>query len=302
MKTVYILPLIVATTLSGCGDAELDSTVGTSPSGNTTPSDPDNGPPPSENTEPLSATTRAANFNGSVGVQQGGSNPVFVLNGASDAGFTKLSNADAHNGALSAFRKSGGTDGIVIFAESGEDRVSVAGNSGFGGQAVIAGQMERLTESNVPVDGSVQYVGDYSAVFVQAESGQTQALTGMIQGDAVINVNFSADEVDGAITNRYLLAPSGRKIGRHRPGTVTLNTASLSNSGAFSGTASGGVFSTNSSVTGGAFQGLVTGAQGQNAIGTVRIDHRLPPKGGDSSHSPTSSSFVEMGAFHTEKQ
>jgi len=293
MKKIHASTIILATALAACGNAEMDSASGVPPLKVITP--------PTGNTETLSARSQSSGPTGTLGIGNGGSNPVFILNGSSDGSLTRLSNASAHNGQLTAYRQSNGTDRMVIFAESNGARVSVAGNSGFSSQALVAGRTERLTGSEVPVDGTVRYTGDYSSVFVQNENGSAQALTGMIQGDARVDVNFSADQVEGAITNRTFHGASGSRISTHNPGDVTLSQTNLTGTGAFSGTASGGVFSRNSSVNGGAFDGIVAGAQGDTAIGTVRIDHVLPPKGGDSNHASTSSSFIEMGAFHTKK-
>jgi len=289
MKNTRAFTIVVATMLAGCGGVDVNSPAPAMP-------------PPSVTTETLSARSQSSGPTGTLGIRSGGSNPVFILNGTSDGSLTKLSNGNAHKGLLTAYRSSSGTNRIVIFADTSDGRVSVAGNSGSDSQALVAGRMDRLTPSEVPIDGTVRYTGDYSAVFVQNEAGRAQALTGMIQGDARIDVNFAADRVDGAITNRTLFDTNGGRISNHRPGNVTLGQTSLTSTGTFSGTAVGGVFSRNSSVNGGAFDGLVAGAQGDTVIGTVRIDHRLPPKGGDSSHSATSSSFVEMGAFHTNSQ
>ena len=173
------------------------------------------------------------------------------------AGF-KRSSADSRNDyALRGETSSGSGEAFLV-------------NSTENGYEAAATFLNRLETPNLPTSGTASFSGDYSGVVFENDN-EDSVWKDIITGDATLDANFSDSTVSGSIINRDSDETGDRD-------NVTLSVSSISN-GAFSGTASGGGggdggpgFSGANFVRGdGTYEGMFTGADASEVIGSINI-------------------------------
>jgi hypothetical protein len=143
-------------------------------------------------------------------------------------------------------------------------------NSTENGYEAAATFLNRLETPNLPTSGTASFSGDYSGVVFENDD-EDSVWHDIITGDATLDANFSDSTVSGSIINRDSDLTGDRD-------NVTLSVSSISN-GAFSGTASGGGggdagpgFSGANFVRGdGTYEGMFTGADASEVIGSINI-------------------------------
>ena len=186
------------------------------------------------------------------------------------AGF-KRSSADSRNDyALRGETSSGSGEAFLV-------------NSTENGYEAAATFLNRLETPNLPTSGTASFSGDYSGVYFGNED-EDSVWYEIITGDVTLDANFSDSTVSGSITNRI----NDFAVAVHDD--VALSVSSISN-GAFSGTASGGGGGDDNYVASdGTYEGMFTGADATEVIGSINI-----PMTGDS--------YVgfEMGIFIAEE-
>lgn len=147
------------------------------------------------------------------------------------------------------------------------------------GEVIIVDNGAQLTRTGttiVPATGSATYSGTYAGIVVQ---GIRDMAPETVSGIASIDVDFAEFDVSGQITDRFYDGATAAE-------DVALNISELTD-GAFTGTTSGGDLNSGGLVAAdGAYTGLIVGANSENIIGAVTIDHA----GGGQS-------FVEQGGM-----
>jgi len=137
--------------------------------------------------------------------------------------------------------------------------------------------VERNFETTLPVSGAVDYSGSYMAVYRFSDS---LAPAGHITGAVELTVDFDASEVNGRIFGRS-------NTGVNTLAPITLEAGTLEN-GSFRGSTTGGYFNGGgTSALPGSYSGMITGSNGDEAIGGLTLTHRA--NGGDR--------FDEVGVF-----
>jgi len=202
--------------------------------------------------------------------------------------YTYVQNSDGDNGAIAGFEKPVNDDGWLDYSLRGETS-SGSGeafmvNSTENGYEAAATFLNRLETPNLPTSGTASFSGDYSGVYFGNED-EDSVWYENITGDVTLDANFSDSTVSGSITNRI---NSYEDTAVHDD--VALSVSSISN-GAFSGTASGGGGGDDNYVASdGTYEGMFTGADATEVIGSINI-----PMTGDS--------YVgfEMGIFIAEE-
>lgn len=196
-----------------------------------------------------------------------------------DAGVLK-----AWNTPYSAFK------GYFAESSSGGSVVFVAGTNGTT-KDVATAAIARTTPTALPTSGTVNYTGDYAGVYQIDYTGPDELdfIVGLITGDANINANFKDNEVTGTITNRVVRSSVSNEVTPDfNPVDVSLSLSPIYSDGSFSGITSGGQLVNTSPSPIGEYQGLISGDEGQEAIGAIRILHRS---------TPDTSETIEVGVF-----
>jgi hypothetical protein len=162
-------------------------------------------------------------------------------------------------------------DGTQVIIYSGGTAGKVQNLASFG----------RTAPSEMPLIGSAQFSGDYAGF----------TTTRRINGDAQLDVDFAANTVGGRITDRlFRLRPDNTADVVNPLSTIVLEETTLGTDGSFQGVTGGGQI-VNGQVlwnpATGSFVGLIGGATGNEAVGTVALTHRSPPGG----------TFDEVGGF-----
>ena len=141
----------------------------------------------------------------------------------------------------------------------------------------------RLSDTQLPSDGSATFVGDYAAFLARDLN-----FNFILKGDAVFTADFGRNTISGEITNR---ADSSEPLATYAD--IVLAPAAIVNGG-FAGTARGGegtgVLAT--TVEPGGYSGLFTGADGQEIVGGLVIAHDTVLSG---------DRLTEHGAFIAER-
>jgi len=214
---------------------------------------------------------------------------------------TTLSGVQSGNlygaGALSA---AGNTFQVVAFSDDGASGSSqgvgitttVVGSSASGtvgnyGQYAF---YERTGTTLMPVSGSGTYTGEYRATYGSQTAGINGSATGgliAVVGIASIPIDFGTSSITGAtITNRTSLLADGST-----PDTfadVMLSDVTFNNAGVFSGTATGGLNSTQTlTLNSGTFEGLIGGPNGGAVAGAILL----------TSQDGGAFIFTELGVF-----
>ena len=187
------------------------------------------------------------------------------------AGF-KRSSADSRNDyALRGETSSGSGEAFLV-------------NSTENGYEAAATFLNRLETPNLPTSGTASFSGDYSGVYF-ANKEEDSVWWDIITGDVTLDANFSDSTVSGSIINRDSVESGDLD-------NVTLSASSISN-GAFSGTASGGGGGDgdgNYVASDGTYEGMFTGADATEVIGSINI-----PMTDDDGEDPIDG--FEMGIF-----
>ena len=201
------------------------------------------------------------------------------------------------------------TDGTTTVAMAADDEFDVPGFTGYYGFASsdnfgnlgetssgsgrvatisspdedleVAGTfLERVGETLVPLTGTATHTGNYVAYVSDA---LTLTAVFLVTGGAELNVDFADASVDGTITDRTTVFTNENLA------DLVLQKGSI-DAGAFSGTTIGGEFEGSSSrVAPGDYVGLLTGADAEEAVAGVQINHNV-----------SGTSLVETGAFVVE--
>lgn len=156
-------------------------------------------------------------------------------------------------------------------------------NSTENGYEAAATFLSRHGTTNLPASGTASFAGDYAGVFFGDEK-EDSVWYGNIIGDVTLDANFSDSTVSGFIVNRVSDAHGALD-------NVALSASSISN-GAFSGTASGGGGGADPLVASdGTYEGMFTGADASEVIGSINIPMN------DTEHTG-----FEMGIFIAEEE
>ena len=182
--------------------------------------------------------------------------------------YTYARDSEGDNGAIAGFKKRSSADSYNDYSLRGETS-SGSGeaflvNSTENGYEAAATFLNRLETTNLPTSGTASFSGDYSGVFYGNED-EKSVWYDNIAGDVTLDANFSNGMVYGSMTNR-----SG---GYADQNDVALSVSSISN-GAFSGTASGGGGGSPNGiyvVSDGTYEGMFTGADASEVIGSINI-------------------------------
>jgi hypothetical protein len=181
--------------------------------------------------------------------------------------YTYVQNSYGDNGAIAGFDKPENDDGWFDYSLRGETS-SGSGeaflvNSTENGYEAAATFLNRLETPNLPTSGTASFSGDYSGVYFGNED-EDSVWYENITGDVTLDANFSDSTVSGSITNRINSYAAVHD-------DVALSVSSISN-GAFSGTASGGGGGDDNYVASdGTYEGMFTGADATEVIGSINI-------------------------------
>ena len=181
--------------------------------------------------------------------------------------YTYVQNSEGDNGAIAGFKRD--ADSWNDYSLRGETS-SGSGeaflvNSTENGYEAAATFLNRLETPNLPTSGTASFSGDYSGVVFENDD-EDSVWHDIITGDATLDANFSDSTVSGSIINRDSDETGDRD-------NVTLSVSSISN-GAFSGTASGGGGGSPNGiyvVSDGTYEGMFTGADASEVIGSINI-------------------------------
>ncbi|MGH1330719.1 MAG: hypothetical protein ACRBBK_07555 [Paracoccaceae bacterium] len=208
----------------------------------------------------------------------------------SDASFQP----DHDAGALKAWRTPSSADkGYFGQSSSGGSVVFVAGTNGTT-ENILSLAIARTAPTTLPTSGTTTYTGDYAGVYEHDDTDPDELdfMTGLVTGDAEIVADFKNNTVEGTISNRVLRSAVTNEVSSSfDPADVSLSISPLYSDGSFSGVATGGqLIRTDPSLTG-EYQGLISGAASQEAIGGIRLVHQA---------DPGNSSTIELGVFLAE--
>lgn len=169
-------------------------------------------------------------------------------------------------------------------------RAETASGGGISGVALwqggtgLAGPFHaRLSDTQLPSEGSATFTGDYAAI-VERDLN----FNFFVKGAAAFSADFGTNTISGTITNR---ADSTEP--RATFADIALAPAAIVN-GSFAGTAGGGAGTgaLGTTVQPGAYAGLFTGANGQELVGGIVIAHETVA---------TRTPLTEHGAFIAER-
>lgn len=140
---------------------------------------------------------------------------------------------------------------------SGEAFLVNATEDGYEAAAIF---LNRVETTNMPVSGTAFYAGDYSGVYFII-TDENSVWQDNITGRVTLDANFTDSSLSGLIYNRVSVFGG--------MDNVVLSASSISN-GAFSGTTSGGSGG-NYTASDGTYEGLFTGADADEVIGSISI-------------------------------
>ncbi len=166
--------------------------------------------------------------------------------------------------------------GVVATTQSGEGAVWIMSWREKGLEGTYH---TRLGDTQLPTGGSASYSGEYAAILTTTVN---TVYGPVLRGDVTLDANFADNTISGLITER-----------RAVNGIVNLEDTELRpgmiGNGAFSGETSGGRALGTPFITrvgDGSYQGLFTGPDGEEAVGSVVIPHMFG-----------SAQMTERGAF-----
>ncbi len=177
-----------------------------------------------------------------------------------------------------------GTYSVVAFSDDG---LATSGQTSYVSATVIGlgpgapggfGQVARYSRTNtalLPVTGSGTFSGDYRATLGSASGSMVGSGVVAITGQLNLTANFAGSPtIGGTIRNRTLMLNSGNTANAF--GDVTLQNVTISGTGTYSGTATGGGYLAGSGTTGtGSYEGLIGGTNGLWTAGAVSLTHQI---------------------------
>lgn len=284
-KHIILTASILTTALAGCSGSGSETTG----QGATAP-------------RTVDATEREVTVHGDVSVSKNvfGS-PVFTANGNQISGLQPLTN----RGQITMQKRatpSAGNQSFTIFGESGTSQVAVIASEGTNANnAFLGSEFKRIGETDVPIEGTALMRGEYAAVISEQNSiNAYHDVDYFVEGEAAIAFDFGKNTMGGEIFNRRLLREDGT-LSNSAPitGTISLGETAINADGSYGGTTSGGTVMSNNfareTTAQGSFSGLLTGANGQETVGTVTVEHT--DTGG-----VFNGDAAEVGVFHAIKQ
>ncbi|MFT6450711.1 MAG: hypothetical protein ACJA06_000191 [Halocynthiibacter sp.] len=183
--------------------------------------------------------------------------------------------------------------GYIAQSSSGGSEIFVVGTNGA--TANVTGlAIARTAPTTLPTSGSTTYLGRYAGIFQQDydDPSTLDFIVGVLNGDVTINANFKDNTVLGTITNRELRSSVDNSLAPLVfPVDLAMAISPLYSDGSFSGITSGGQLTNTSPTVSGEYQGLISGAEAQEAIGGLRIVHQT---------DPGVSRNIEVGVFLAE--
>ena len=194
-----------------------------------------------------------------------------------NAQMNRFSSAD-YRGFL-AMRDAAGIHNAYLAQGQGTQVVVYSGGTA-GNVRNIAGY-ERTGASELPLNGTARFDGDYAGFT------STRRINGKVQ----LDVDCSASKMSGRITDRVFRQRPDNVVDTVNPlSTLFLEETKLNGNGSFRGVTGGGQI-TNGQIlwnpATGDFSGLIGGANGDEAVGTVAVTHR----------APSGATFDEIGGF-----
>lgn len=184
-------------------------------------------------------------------IESGGETVVLTSGGASTPGFAAYEDNVA-SGYYIKETDSGSAFGAIIGSDDA-------------GLNLVGVHFGRLTETERPTEGTASYSGEYVAILADATDHGDE---GRVLGDAMLTADFGNMSIEGTISNRTI---DGDEFA-----DVILESTTIDDTAAFSGTATGGRYAHGSNVgttSNGSYVGLITGANGEDLVGGLRIDH-----------------------------
>lgn len=185
----------------------------------------------------------------------------------------------ADYGRMLAMRDATGIHNAYLAEGAGAKVVIYSG--GTAGNVQNLASFGRIGATELPLVGSAQFNGDYAGF----------TTTRRVNGKARLDVDFAAATVGGQITDRIFRQRPDNVADVVNPlSTLILEQTSLGTDGTFSGVTAGGQIVNGQILwnpASGSYVGLIGGASGNEAVGTVAVTHRAPSGG----------SFEEIGGF-----
>jgi len=202
----------------------------------------------------------APNGSGGLDITVGGGTTAYVADAAKNAG-----GFDGFDDATNSV--------IAHYGESTSGSVSAAVATTTADATFSGATYERTAAGSVPVSGTAGYAGSYVGVLTDDASDVT---ANYVAGDVALTANFDSTTISGTITNRTGFSTvTGGSTATFAD--LTLNGGSISASGAFSGSASGGeILGVGGASASGTYNGLIAGAAADEAVGSVTLSHSQP--------------------------
>ena len=191
----------------------------------------------------------------------GTSNFLFASDGIDNA--SVVTDGSVTNGTLIGY-KNAADDSFAFVASTGNSIAAIGVSDpligGLDGQLIT-----RIGSTTIPVSGTAIYSGSYAGFLKQSN-----LVGAIVYGDAVLTADFTANEINGAITNRQRIDLS-TLVPSPAFEVLDLETGSIDNAGGFSGsTSEGGIFGLS---TTGSYSGLLTGPNAEEVAGQVDVSH-----------------------------
>lgn len=170
-------------------------------------------------------------------------------------------------GTSPAFEEYYGSDTYIAYGETSSGAgyaSSIISETARALGGVVGGAFGRLSETEMPNSGSATYTGAYEGWLGDGSDFEAYAL---VLGDVEMTANFDNNDISGTISNREVYSED------ETLDDVTLNLASIE-SGGFTGTTTGGDLTGSAGAPSqGDYSGMFVGADGQEIVGGLMIDH-----------------------------
>ena len=182
-------------------------------------------------------------------------------------------------GSILAMRDVAGIHNAYLGQGAGSRVVIYSGGSA--GNVRNLASFGRIGATDLPLVGTAQFNGQYAGF----------TTTRRINGKAQLDVDFANATIGGRVTERVFRQRPDNVVDAVNPlSSLVLEKTSLKNDGTFSGVTGGGQIVNGQILWNpatGSFTGLIGGANGAEAVGTIALTHRAPSGG----------SFEEIGGF-----
>lgn len=199
-----------------------------------------------------------------------------------------------HNHGAFAHYQSNGSAQRAYAVQTDNALVGVAASDGANGFQGL--NFQNLATTTLPANGTATYSGDYVGFWVKDGTLLDANTVFLVNGTVGIDANFTDDQISGSITNRQARGKvSNAPENQVALADITLITASIDVTGAFTGNASGG------QIEGGGWQnlsgthtGVIAGPFGGEVVGGVTISYQTT---GTIDPNVT---YTEIGGFITD--